>query len=217
MSNSNHDPKNKECLLNHLDPICFPSGNVRPVLHIDRDMNGKKFVCPYSVCTCRPEQKEKDRFDELLIKSVSQKKKEEWMDDLEALKYDEYSHRDDDAPCASNYTIRGYKYHGGGKRRPCDCGAEKNWNELCNLIRTQIALAEQRGRDAQQKEDYEIAKAQQEKAFKSGAEMGEEWGRDSERNRIYAVMRHLDIDVGSVIKLRKEWDSNRLSTLTQKS
>lgn len=52
MSNSNHDPKNKECLLNHLDPICFPSGNVRPVLHIEHDMNGKKFVCPYSVCTC---------------------------------------------------------------------------------------------------------------------------------------------------------------------
>lgn len=66
MSNSNHDPKNKECLLNHLDPICFPSGNVRPVLHIEHDMNGKKFVCPYSVCTCPPEQKQEweIQFDE---------------------------------------------------------------------------------------------------------------------------------------------------------
>lgn len=49
--------------------------------------------------------------------------------------------------------------------------------ELPNLLSTQLALSEKRGRDAQQKEDYEIAKAQQEKAFKSGAEMGEERGR----------------------------------------
>lgn len=72
MSNSNHDPKNKECLLNHLDTICFPSGNVRPVLHIDRDMNGKKFVCPYSVCTC-PDQKTKCKCVEMSCKPGCEK------------------------------------------------------------------------------------------------------------------------------------------------
>lgn len=54
---------------------------------------------------------------------------------------------------------------------------DRTGSKLKDFLRSQIALAEQRGRDAQQKEDYEVAKAQQEKAFKSGAEMGENRGR----------------------------------------
>lgn len=93
------------------------------------------------------------------------------------------------------------------------------YSRIAELIRTQLAIAEERGRDAQQKEDYEIAKAQQEKAFKSGTEMGEERGRMEEARLFMESIQKKAETVQPNLLLNEvvNYAYDRIKTLTQKS
>lgn len=81
---------------------------------------------------------------------------EEKVQSIIELSYQGFDHSDNDGKtCASHYSARGNKYTPDGKNnQPCDCGADKNTNDL----RTALLEAEQAGYARAMGEVREIVK-----------------------------------------------------------
>lgn len=224
MSNSNHDPKNKECA-------------------IYGEEHEKEIECEHP-CTCRPEQNMEEKkcmcgehklgyfiISERIGETIHSRESPCWVIEKEDHTKCRKLGTSDlcvCCPCGCDTPMDAPNYaelHGAPTEQKEELESPSNLQRIfsvdyvtaCKIkdfIRTQLALSEERGRDAQQKEDYEIAKAHQEKAFKRGTEMGEERGR---RATITAFVEWAGkqewLNKGDLLKFADSLKSN----LTQKS